>query len=233
MFVFTETIAIGAGAVRNATAVCRRIDLDPREADDDISEPFRMLRFQPKAVWVEPVEAPVKLGATCGTYGPPDCIPIRPKKFSGSVSFKNADVFCGGIQYRTWSGTRVAFPLAGGYCVTDYYAQGQTFGDAEWYAHLANPDRGSLRRASVLVTLTRHKNLDKLRAWAPLWTDDATTDDNGRTERDKVVDAFLSAATPEADLRADMARLMRLAASTQQQLGPRISRLLASVSAVC
>lgn len=189
---------MGVGAVRNATAVGRAIDCDHREPPDDLSRPFRLLRYPPIAVWVEPVEAPVPLGASCGPRAPVNCMPVTVARQSGAVKFpKGAKIH--GLD--KWTGTRVAFPLGDGFCVTDYYAQGQSFGDSLWFAHLSKPDRGALVRASVLVTLTRFRDWEAARPWTRLWPP------GNAAMREKVITAFHNVARPSDDLRSDMHRL--------------------------
>ena len=221
MFVFTHTIAAGVGAVTNATCIGRAIDLDPREPPDDPSRPYRVLKYPPLAVWVEPVEAPVPLGAACGQRAPLNCMPITLKSaaIKDGVAFK-PPIWVDGVEHKRWLGSRTAFPLGDGFCVTDFYVQGQSFLWHLWLAHLARPDDGRLQRASVLVTLTRFRDWDAVLPWAPLWRDG---DDAGRA---KVIAAFHRAARPSDDLEADLDRLRQLGEATMAAVPQRIRDLL-------
>lgn len=207
LFVFTKNMSQGVGAVTNALCVGRRIDLDPREPEDDLSRPYRVLRYPPLAVWVEPMESPVPVGNGCGPMGPPNCIPIVLERQKGKCIFKT-QVFVDGIWEASWDGHRTAFPLGDGYCVTDYYAQGQSFREHPWFAHLGMPDGGNLLRPSVLVTLTRFRDWDAVRPWARLWRDDDAAG------RDKVIDAFYKQARPSPDLEKELERLEAAEART-------------------
>lgn len=221
LYVFTDKIATGAGAVVNATAVGRAIDLDPREPPDDLSQPYRVLRYPPMTVWVEPTESPVPLGDTCGQLGPRDCMPVRLQTAGGTVKFpKDARPTINDIQYDMWRGKREGFPLGDGFCVTDYYAQGQSFGLDPWLAHLAKPDDGRLYRASVLVTLTRFRDWDAVLPWAPLW--------QTPQQRSSIIDAFQAVARPTPDLRADLQRLVEAEARTFRELPAHILGCLTS-----
>jgi hypothetical protein len=219
--VFTDTLSVGAGAVKNATAIGRAIVLDPREPPDDLSQPFWVLRYPPITVWVEPVEAPVPLGQTCGPTAPPNCMPLRlVRKAAGKTQQFSQPVHVGGVEHRGWRGHREAFPLGDGFAVTDFYAQGQSFGREPWYAHLARPDTGGLKRASVLVTLTRFRDWDAVLPWAPLWPD------GDQAARAAVIKSFCSAARPSEDLQADLQRMHDAEAATLCNLPLRVRNLL-------
>jgi hypothetical protein len=125
-----------------------------------------------------------------------------------------------GIIHVGWSGKRHAFPLGDGFCVTDYFAEGLSFGSYPWLTHLGKPDHGHLERASVLVTLTRHRDWDAVLPWSPLWK-------NGDVEaRAEVIKAFERVARPSADLAADLRRLARAEDSTLSQFRTEWMRLL-------
>jgi hypothetical protein len=202
-YVFLDKGAVGAGCVRNATCVGRRIDLDEREPADDLSCPYRVLRYPPIAVWVEPKEAPAPLGGTCAPFGGPvDCLPVVPRDVRVSAKFgKGERPKVHGREVGTWSGFRMTVPLGHGFAVTDYAVQGQSFGDATWFAHLGVPDSGPMARASVLVILTRFRDWAAVRPWAPLWPP------GDMERRRKVIDAFHRAAKPKPDLVCELRRL--------------------------
>lgn len=219
LYVFTKNIAAGVGAVTNATCVGRAIDLDPREPDDDLAQPYRVLKYPPLAVWVEPLEAPVALGDACGPRAPRNCMPITLDRAKAACVF-NPSLMDDDVEVTKWRGHRHAFPLGDGYCVTDYYAQGQSFRGYPWFAHLGKPDGGSLVRASVLVTLTRFRDWDAVRPWTRLWRDG---DDEGRAS---VISSFYNAAKPSADLAAELLRLREQEARTLREVPRRIHDLL-------
>ena len=115
-----------------------------------------------------------------------------------------------GARVATLACIRYGFQLGDGFCVTDYYAQGLSFRDEVWFAHLCRPDTGALRRASVLVTLTRFADWDRVLAWTPLWPATASEKDIER-----VIDAFHRAAAPSPDLLAEMDRVREAAMRTR------------------
>lgn len=221
---FTHNIAARAGAVRNAACVGRAIDLYPAEPDDDLTQPFRLLRFAPTAVWVEPLESPAPLGDVCGPGAPQNCIPMfltrAPSK--GAIKLPKDDrPVVRGERIASLKCSRHGFQLGDGFCVTDYYAQGLSFKDETWFAHLCKPDHGPLQRASVLVTLTRFADWDRVLAWTPLWPPSASP-----AEISAVIRAFRRAATPSADLLAEMRRLRAQAQHTREAYPARLRALV-------
>lgn len=146
--------------------------------------------------------------------GPPNCLPIVLERQKGRCVFKTK-VFLEGIWVTSWTGHRSAFPLGDGYCVTDYYAQGQSFRGHPWFAHLGMPDGGNLLRPSVLVTLTRFRDWDAVRPWARLWREG---DVDGRR---KVIDAFYKVARASPDLEKELERLDEAEARTIAELAQR------------
>jgi hypothetical protein len=90
-----------------------------------------------------------------------------------------------------------------------------------WFAHLCKPETGALQRASILVTLTRFADWDRVLAWAPLCPPTATA-----TEISSVVDAFHRASKPSDDLLAEVQRLQRAAAATRAAYPARLRALI-------
>lgn len=221
---FTHNSAPAAGVVRNAACVGRAIELHPREPDDDPTKPFRLLKYPPAVVWVQPLESPAPLGQTCGPTAPCDCLPMF---LTQAASSKPINLPVGdqpevhGELVTSVACVRYGFQLGDGFCVTDYYAQGLSFKDDTWLAHLCKPDSGPLLRASVLVILTRYADWDRVLPWTPLWPPGATAD-----AIDRVVDAFHRAAKPSPDLLAEMDRLRRRAAHTRATYPPRLRALV-------
>lgn len=210
---FSDNSGPGVGAVRNAACVGRAIELHPDEPDDDLSLPFRLLRYAPAVVWVEPLESPVPLGKTCGPEAPDNCMPMfltHATSSSPIVLPKDEQPFINGERIASYICTRWGFKLGDGFCVTDYYAQGLSFRKDTWFAHLCKPHRGTLERASVLVTLSRYAGWDSVLAWAPLWPSTATEE-----EINVVINAFHHASKPSDDLLADMRRIDERAKRTR------------------
>ena len=114
-------------------------------------------------------------------------------------------------------GSRYMMPLGDGFAVTDYYAQGMSFGDALWMAHLGVPDAGPMQRASVLVTLTRFRDWDRVLPWARLWPP------GDLARRRVVIDAFVALAKGDPELRHEMARVRDLQRTTLEDLARRFS----------
>jgi hypothetical protein len=79
-----------------------------------------------------------------------------------------------------------------------------------WLAHPAPPPEG-LKRASVLVTLTRFASSSKLLSLTPLWPE------GDLCARDEVADAFYEAVKVEGSLADDVKRLKELAPHTKQR----------------
>ena len=221
---FTHNTAPAAGVVRNAACVGRAMDLHPREPDDDATRPFRLLRYAPAVVWVEPLESPAPLGDTCGPNAPVNCLPmfLTHAACDRAVNLPRYDrPVVNGERIASYRCTRYGFQLGSGFCVTDYYAQGLSFRDDVWFAHLCRPERGRLQRTSVLVTLSRCAGWDRMKAWTPLWPADATDD-----EIDAVVDAFHAAAAPSRDLVVEMERLRDRATHTRAAYPDRLRALV-------
>ena len=186
--------------ITNNTCIGRKIVLDPREPQDDLSRPFRMLHYPPLAIYVQPEGPPI--GDVCGGIAdcPPNCIPIPRKTVNFTVSWKGLLPYFedGEEKGSALSVRRTGIPLAMSYAVTgkwfaslvrichtastekitvffmcaDYYAQGMSFKGDPWLLHLALPDnRRSFSRANIIVPLTRPSKWSQLKLLSPLWTD--------------------------------------------------------------
>ena len=104
---------------------------------------------------------------------------------------------------------RRGIPLAGGYAVTDFFAQGMSFKDACWLVDLRPPSTGPFVRATALVMISRFADMHRLRLLAPLW--DSTA------HRTTVIARFHEALKPDPDLVRAMQRLHRLAEATMRK----------------
>ena len=120
---------------------------------------------------------------------------------------------------------RLGYKLADGYAVTDYAAQGQTFRNATWLAHLAPPHDGHLTRASVYVVLTRFSTWKDVRLIAPLLPD------SGVATKHNIMTTLLNLTAREPDLAAELERLQTLAAATERTLPQRLQELKGAIAA--
>jgi hypothetical protein len=103
-------------------------------------------------------------------------------------------------------------PILSAYAVTDYYAQGMSFpADEPWVLHLNPPPDGPIKRASILVMLSRFSVWSKVRLIQPLW--------KTKAERLQVIMRFAEAMELEDGLHADLERLDALAAVTTARDG--------------
>lgn len=144
-YTFVDNNASDLCRFRNNHCVAVAIVLHHLEPPDDTSKPFRMLRYVPEGILVKPDGA--EPNVTHGSL-PPNCLVIRPV----SITIKKLKLPDGS---RT-SVSRRTIPLAGGYAVTDFFAQGMSFKEACWLMHLTPPPSGGLKRQSMLVSLTRY-----------------------------------------------------------------------------
>ncbi len=86
-----------------------------------------------------------------------------------------------------------------------------SFKDECWLLHLNPPPDHPLSRASVLVCLSRHKDLDIVKLVAPLW------EQGNALSRRAVITKFKQATVMEQDLKACMATLRVKAAATAKR----------------
>ena len=120
---------------------------------------------------------------------------------------------------------RTGVPLGDAYAVTDYFAQGMSFGTACWLLDLVPPVDAAnrpmrLKRPSIFVMVSRFRAMTALRLLTPLWATAA--------EKAKVVQAFYNASAMTDDLKAEVRRLHAAAEATKastatwQVIGARI-----------
>jgi hypothetical protein len=203
LFASTEQDQLEVNWTKNTRCVGRKIILHPDELDDDLSQPYRVLQHLPLAVYVEPAGCDLQ-GLQCGPHAPPNCVPVTPRK----VTFKHA-WGKGSVKVE-----RTGLLLGDAYAVTDFYIQGMSFKDECWLLHLNVPPAGlreQLLRASVLVALTRFKDLPSCRLVALLWRP------GNERERQHVISKFMAATTTDPDLIHCMQQLRLKAAATRQR----------------
>jgi len=225
-----------AGRVNNSFATGRGIVLDPREPLDDGLGPYRVLRHQPKVLFVEPEGT--AFGHACGPAVPAGCIPITPLSKTVKLTLQHQ------VQDAHWESTstirftRTAFPLADGNAVTDYSTQGMSFGTAPWLAPSRPPHpqarssgpleaalshRWVTRRTSAqdrcwvsatYTDLTQHRSWADVRLVTHLW--------DSAARRQEVIGKFAAPLPPAEDkeLVDEMQRLEGLAAQTAARYAP-------------
>lgn len=187
--------------VKNNFCTGEQLILHPAEPDDDLSLPYRTLRFPPLAILVRPEHSNIKEQMS-GIK--PGCIPILPKSKTFSVTLPDAPT--DGPQ--TYSVKRTSHPVGDGYAVTDYFVQGTSFKQERWLLHMNPPSRG-FSRATLLVMLTRYRSLDDIFLVCPLWP---AVD---MQAREAVITKFHEAVRVDSDLLAEMKRLVQVDAATR------------------
>jgi hypothetical protein len=203
-YIFVDNLAKGAGRITNNRAIGQRLILDPREPSDDGSGDVWSLKYVPLGVIVQPEG--VDVGDICHSLYPAcpsGCIVVQPttsKPLEVKGPTKGNHMCSAMFKRRT-------IPLVGGYCVTDYYAQGMSFRKEVWLADLRPPDN-HFKRASVTVVLSRYESMDTFRALAPLWPE------GDMAARERIIDKFCACAAMPKDLRNEMERLYDLDSAT-------------------
>ena len=232
-YVFIDSENPEVGRSRNSWATGVKLVVDENEEDDDLTRPYRVLKYPPKAIVVRPHDIHVGR-ACCDEHGlvPEGCIVVQAittKAFNvtlpDAVTISTQD---GHTSLKTFKVKRRGIPLGDGYAVTDYFVQGMTFGNNPWLLHLVPPtdgrkndDEGTLTRASILVAMSRYPLWSKVRLLAPLWTNPQ--------EKAAVLDMFVKAATMGPDLIAFLERLRDLGAATARKHHQLATTLLPAV----
>ena len=107
------------GRVTNNSCTGVAIDLDPREPPDDPeANPHAWtLKYPPLALWIRP-DLPLgrTLGKLCGPDAPEGCIPMTVASGSFNDTMPTGEL----LHFRI-----TGLKLKCGYCVTDYFAQGE------------------------------------------------------------------------------------------------------------
>lgn len=189
--------------MKNNFCTGEQLILDPKEPPDDLSTPFRALRYPPIAIIVRPEHSNIHEHAVGFNSG---CIPILPRTKTFSVTLPEVPVE--GPQ--TYTVKRTSHTVGDGYAVTDYFVQGTSFKKERWLLHVNPPSRG-LARATLLVMLTRYRSWDDIYLVCPLWPP------GDMRARDEVIDKFLDAVRVDADLLCEMNRLIQADIATRSK----------------
>ncbi len=166
------------------------------------------LRYVPQGIVVRPDGPPlgriVRIEEDAGLCVPDGCMVM----FPGTATFRFPEP---GGDGRLITVHRWGIPLGDGYAVTDYAAQGASFGLAKWLIHLNPPNGrgGTMARASVFVMLTRYGGWDTLALLCRLWR---TGDE---VARKRVINILVEKARRDNHLAAELERLQDHARTTR------------------
>jgi hypothetical protein len=203
-YIAADSIAPHAGRSKNNRCIGRKLVPDPKEPPFDPTSAVIWLKHTPSAIIVEPEDS--RIGDVCrDLYSevPAGCIPVRAttNRQNTCVALPSAMEIPGTkLEATTITFKRTGIPLDDGYCVTDYYCQGVSFGDESWVIHVAQPPgRHGLSRTSLYVMTTRYSELSRVRVLAPLWETPAG--------REAYIDALHASARPDPELAAEFRRL--------------------------
>ena len=211
-YIFTDSAATTLGRVTNNGCTGEVIILDARDAADNADatgKAIRILRFPPTCIFVRPDG--VDVGKLCGAAFA-GLIPVEAMASSFKAPYKPSPH----EPKMKVTIKRYGLPLGEGTVVTDYYAQGLSFKKDLWLADLRPPQQG-IKRASILVLLTRWSNLRDVHLLHPLWSTPAGRHDiintfwraaNGTDAHGNTVAAFRA-------LIVDVSRLTKVAADTK------------------
>jgi hypothetical protein len=207
--------------VTNNVCIGRKLIFHPDEPEDDLTKPYRVLKYLPIAIHVEPNGLP--LGNLCGDGSPTNCIPVTPIKSARiTVTFPHNTVIHpstpaqeGREKRPSVVGSSIAvhrhgFMLESANVVTDYFAQGMSFRGKPNLLHVTPPPgQGQhINRGNLLVTVSRPSLKSELNLLTPLWRpgDDA--------DKARVLKAVRAALIPSQDYLAEKARLQALSETT-------------------
>ncbi|PNH07742.1 hypothetical protein TSOC_005752 [Tetrabaena socialis] len=216
-FLVLDNEGPAVGACHNTLVEAAGLLTDPREPPDDGTGAFRRLQYPPIAMFVRPLgdahDARVLAGLADydrqrGAFA---VVPRWTKGYDRQKLPREMDLGAS-PQKELANVKRYNIPLGDAYAVTDYYCQqGASFGEDCWIADLTPPPQG-LKRAAVLVILTRFKSLHHIRLLRPLYPANDTAACN------QAIQAFKDATALDDDLRAEMQRLRECAAATREEL---------------
>ncbi|GLC52807.1 hypothetical protein PLESTB_000670800 [Pleodorina starrii] len=207
-YTFTTNAHPAVHHIHNNSATGVAIILHPEEPKlpDPSTARIHILRYVPRAIIVRPDGGP--LGRVSPDLQPGEVL-VRPKyKTFTPTHATNAQ-----------SVHRWGFNLDYEYSTTDYFAEGLTFRNQTWLAHLSPPPTGQWHRASMYVIPTRFTSMDSFHLLAPMWSTPE--------EKPRVLKRILKLAEPVPDLQAEWERLCNLADFTRQVL-PRLLNNLAT-----
>ncbi|KXZ42507.1 hypothetical protein GPECTOR_140g683 [Gonium pectorale] len=207
IYTLQENANPDAGHCRNSTVVATGILLDPREPPDTRSGEVWDLEYLPLAVFVRPES--VRLDNLAPGVFPDGSIPIVPTTSAGvQLSFpEGVDLGDGRGTVTSVKLRRTNLPLSDGYVVTDYFAQGLSFGNEPWVVDLtpapSNTCAPSIKQAAVYVMLSRFRSLATVRLLRPLFREGpASPQQVGLPSFDETVKAFHAATSLAPDLVA-------------------------------
>ena len=210
---FSQNLFPNVGHVNNNIAIGHALHVDPREADypDDLSKPYRVLRYPPLAVVVKPEgfgAASLRLSSW-----PRGCIPVEPQKVRINLSLPEpTQLYEGDAELGTSvKVVRRGFPLESASAVTDYFAQGVSFRGEPHLLHLNVPPDGKMTRANLLVPVSRPSLYSQLHLLTPMWPH------GDLAARAKVIRKVHEALKPNAHLQMETARLQALAEETKSR----------------
>ncbi len=228
---FMDTKHPAVNWVTNNVCIGRKLILHPDEPEDDLSRPYRVLRYLPVAIHVEPNGLP--LGDLCGDGSPTNCIPVTPVKSARiPVSFPHKTLIHPptpareGTEYRPphfhnkVTVQRHGFMLESANAVTDYFAQGMSFRGKPNLLHITPPPGAGnhYNRGNLLVTVSRPSLKSELNLLTPMWR---PGDDD---DKQRVIKSVMDALTPSDNYLAEKARLQSLSMATWDKHYERLCR---------
>ena len=218
LYIFNDNHAPHVNWTNNTTCVGHSIVVHPDEPAFAAGNDLHVLRYPPLAVMVCPE------GLTMASMSPgllvDNCVPVMQATASFTVRFPEPmvmykDAADNTPREYTISIKRVGIPLDHAMAVTDFYAQGVSFKKDPFFCHINPPPDSSIRRANILVPVSRPSLWDALHLVAPLWPKGDVQ------ERKRVIQAFMRAVKPRPEYVKEMARLHDLASATWAELGDR------------
>jgi hypothetical protein len=199
--------------VTNFSCTGTKLLLDNREPKDDLTQPFRMLKYMPVGLCVRPE------GTSLGNLSndrlvPEHSILVRPMQMKKAVKVKfpaPIQIYKGKIECKdSVDVKRNGFNISIGNCVTDFYAQGMTFGPSDPFFIFLNLAKGDhmLKGASVRVAISRPTTLDDFHLPSPLY------DSFNAPSKSEVRKKWIKALKPSHALVTELNRLDALALQT-------------------
>ena len=201
--------------VKNNGCVGVRLITHPLEPEDTGEGPEWQLMHMPLAIIVRPDgDPPLPSLPTLAAGIPPGCTPVTAHEGTLLTVHLPDHVMHEGQSSIIVK--RRGFPLNPAYAVTDYFAEGMTFGnDDTWAIHMTLPPKSSINRASVLVNISRFRGWSHVNVLCPLWR---PLDPLARKD---VIKRFSNFLKMSDDLVTDLKRLAQLATHTLNNPLPR------------
>jgi hypothetical protein len=204
LYRFMDSAYPHIGRYKNGDCIGRLLVCDKREDPDDGEGDFRVLKYPPKLLLVEPVGRDI--GMLCGPTFPSNTIPLEMETFTEEVKlptemkiFRN-----GGQMVRDFILQRKAHPIESVITFTDYYSQGSSFKGYPTFLHLGTNGKGSYKRGNFLVPLSRPSDINDVVLLEPLWPP------NDTTARERFIRKFRNAIKPHEESEREMDRLQRV-----------------------